>query len=111
MPISAGRILKRASREPPKWLFRRLNGDEGAIHGGIPMVARIPLRAARPTIFGSGAWGSLRIASGRWPRVLGVFQDEGAAVSEMGGDGSGAHAKGRRVCGERCWEGAWGAGG
>jgi hypothetical protein len=51
MPISAGRILKRASREPPQWLFRRLNGDEGGIHGGIPIVAKIPLQTGWPTFF------------------------------------------------------------
>jgi hypothetical protein len=62
----------------------------------MPNVARIPLRAASPTIFRSGAWGSLRIASGRWSLALGAFQDEGAAVSEMGGNGVGAHAKERR---------------
>ena len=51
-------------------------------------------------IFCSGAWGRLRIASGRWPRALGAFQDEGAAVSEMGGNGVVAHAKERRDGGE-----------
>lgn len=74
-PISAGRILKRASREPPKWSFRRLNGDEGAIHGGIPREAKIPLQTGWPRIYRSGSWGSLRIASGRWARAIGEFED------------------------------------
>ena len=74
-PISVGRILKRASREPPKWSFRRLNGDEGAIHGGIPREAKIPLQTGWPRVYRSGSWGSLRIASGRWPRASGEFED------------------------------------
>jgi hypothetical protein len=75
MPISAGRILKRARREPPKWSFRRLNWDDGAIHGGIPIVAKIPLRTGWPRVYRRGSWGSLRIASGRWARAIGEFED------------------------------------
>jgi hypothetical protein len=48
------------------------------------MVAKILLRTGWPRIYRSGSSGILRIASGRWPRALGAFQDEGAAVSEIG---------------------------
>ena len=44
-------MMKRASREPAKWPFRRLNGDDGAIHGEIPMTMSRPFRSALPRIF------------------------------------------------------------
>ena len=69
---SAGRTMKRASREPTKGPFRRLNGEEGGIHGEIPMALSLPFRTALPRHFWQRDVASFRrIASSRRPLASG----------------------------------------
>ncbi len=78
--ISAGRTMRSASRAPPRWSFRRLNGDEGAIHGEIPMQASIPFRTALPRIF---------LAADRGEVSADCFEPLASGVTSIPGRGCG----------------------
>ena len=68
---SSERTMKRASRAPPKGPFRRLNSDEGAIHGKIPMTMSIPFWTALPKRLSAAGFGE--VSAGCFePVALGV---------------------------------------